>query len=114
MKILLSPQVPVNPIDKITYAFEEDVIRVTMPDGKTDTFDFTGLPDGELELGGVETVLEPNPLLSAKKVEGVLYVELLNYIGLDATEEEKFPEWFEPTKYDVSENVEEPEGWDDF
>ena len=43
----------------------------------------------------IETVLEYNPILKATKVDGILSVELLNFISEDATEEEKFPEWIE-------------------
>ena len=64
-----------------------------------DTFDFGDLPDGELELYDnegnlqIQTSLNIVPILSAKKENGILYDELLNFIGENATEEERFPEW---------------------
>lgn len=90
MRILLSPQVPINEGDKINYEFESDKIIATFK-GVTDTFDFSGMPDGRAE--NIETTLELNPIISAERKDGVLYVELLNYTGKDATEEERFPDW---------------------
>ena len=54
-----------------------------MPDGILETFNFR---TGE---SLVETILEHNPILSAKREKGILYVELLNFITEDATKEEK-------------------------
>ena len=64
-------------------------------DGVTDTFDFTGLPDGEIDSSMVETVLEHNPIIRAKREAGVLSVEIMNFIPEDAQEADKFPEWIE-------------------
>ena len=103
MKILFSPQV--HDTDRFIYEFENQKIRVTYK-GKTDTFDFSGFPDGVLQLEDqetgeklVKTSLEIDPLLSAKKENGILYVELMNYIGVNATHEECFPEWIDHTEY---------------
>ena len=79
---------------RFTYVFDGEKIEVVF-DGVSDTFDFTGLPDGEAEYSMIETVLEYNPILKATKVDGILSVELLNFISEDATEAEKFPEWIE-------------------
>lgn len=87
MKVLYSPQVS---NEKINYTFEDEKIIATI-DNVTDEFDFANMPDGILE--GIKTTLPFNPILNAKKVDGILYVELLNFINEDATEEEKFPEW---------------------
>lgn len=123
LKILFSPQV--HETDRFIYEFGDQAIKVEL-NGKTDTFDFSGFPDGVLQLEDqeteeelVETELEINPLLSAKKENGILYVELLNFIGLDATEEECFPEWIDHTEYaphkTKSESEDEQdERWDDF
>lgn len=122
MKILFSPQIPLNDTDRIIYEFGEDILHVTLPDGTSDTFDFSNLPDGELQTYDedtgeplIETELSTDVIISAKREEGILYVELLNYIGLDATEEERFPEWIDPTEYEppIIEKEVESDGKDD-
>lgn len=111
MEIYLSPQVSDR---TIAYHFDTDQITVEY-EGKTDTFDFSGVPDGVLESDGITTILDINPIVSAKKEAGLLKVELLNFISSDATEAEKFPEWFVPdTLVTVSDNRDELKGWDDF
>lgn len=101
MKVLYSPQMRID--DKINYVFEGDKIIATYK-GVTDEFDFTGIPDGDLEIYDtdtmpctlmIETSLEFLPLISVSKRDGILMVELVNFIGYDATEEEKFPIWKE-------------------
>ena len=96
MKIILSPQV--RDRNKIWYEVEENVITATI-DGKTDTFDFTDMPNGELQLWGeegeelVQTILPENPILSAKKVNGVLTVKILFSMDMDEKDERLlFPE----------------------
>ena len=93
MRIYKSPQVGVDE-KKFGFEFSGDVVVATF-DGIEDTFDFTGFPDGEVDYSMIETILEYNPVLKAKKVDGILSVELLNFISEDAKEEEKFPEWIE-------------------
>jgi hypothetical protein len=109
MKILYSPQRNDN---RLTYSFGADIIdaayevmalvNVTDADGNvtqelqavethTDTFDFSAMPDGEA--GEITTTLPVNPIVSARKINGELEAELLNFIGPDATEEERFPAW---------------------
>lgn len=114
MKILFSPQVPLNFTDKIIYKFDGDIIEVELPDGTHDVFDFAGLPDGVLDIESIESDLSLGVFLSAKKEDGVLYVELLNYIGTDATESERFPDWIDHEDYvaPIVEPIEE-EGEDD-
>ena len=92
MRILFSPQVPVVEGQRIHYTFGNDVITAEI-DGQTDTFDFSDMPDGEAV--DIETTLPVNPIISARKTNGVLEVILLNFIGPDATEEERFPTWQE-------------------
>lgn len=105
MKVYLSPVIPPNSIDRIKYEFEEDIIKVTLPDGTSDVFDFTEFPDGELQLEDengnslIDTELTFNIIISAKRVNGELSVELVNYIGIDALESERFPEWIDHTDY---------------
>ena len=93
MRIYKSPQVGVDE-KRFKFEFSGEAITVTF-DGISDTFDFTGLPDGEVDFSMIETVLECNPILKAQRVDGTLSVELLNFISEDASEAEKFPEWEE-------------------
>ncbi|AMQ66619.1 hypothetical protein BH753_gp137 [Bacillus phage Shbh1] len=98
MKFIYVPQLSDKQIE---YTFEDEKIIVHL-DGYTDTFDFTGLPDGRLELideeSGkllIETSLPINPIIGAWKEDGILHLKLLNYINDEATEEERFPSWQE-------------------
>lgn len=92
MRVFFSPIVGLA--DQIQYIFDSDKITATYK-GSTDTFDFTGVPDGQLDLSTLETVLEVNPIMSAERVDGILYVELLNRIDEQDSEFHKFPEWIE-------------------
>lgn len=83
---------PVRSDKSIEYIYEDEVVIATI-DGKSDTFDFSEVPDGKL--GEVETSLPINPIVSAERIDGDLYVVLVNFISSDATEEERFPEWQE-------------------
>ena len=93
MRIYKSPQVRADE-KRFGFEFSGEMIVATF-DGVSDTFDFTGLPDGEVDYSMIETILEYNPILKATKVDGILSVELLNFIPEDSTEAEKFPEWIE-------------------
>lgn len=90
MRVFFSPQV--NDNEKIKYSFNGEIITVEYKN-QIDEFDFSGLLDGELI--GVETILPIEVIISAKRVDGELFVELLNYISENATHEELFPEWIE-------------------
>lgn len=111
MKIFLSPQ---EDSERIYYKFEGNKVSATI-ENITDVFDFTDLPDGELELYDMETgeeliktTLPVNPIISAEKKEGILYLELLNWISEDASDEENFPVWIDSNEYlSPSENVQE-------
>lgn len=88
MKIKYSPQVNSS---KIEYIFKNDTITATIND-KTDIFDFTNVPDGICE--NIETDLEINPIVLAKKENGTLWVELINFIKENETRKEAlFPDW---------------------
>ena len=90
MRVLFSPQVRA---DKIEYKFINDKVIVTH-DNMSENYDFSGMPNGVAD--SIESeVFGFNPVLSAKKENNILYLELINFIGIDATYEEKFPEWFE-------------------
>lgn len=97
MKILLSPQVRNS--NKIWYEVREDIVIVTM-NGITDSFDFSRMPNGELKMFDdngkelVETKLEENPLRSARRTNGTLYVEFVFSIKPDEKDTRLlFPEW---------------------
>lgn len=96
MDILLLPQVRDG--SKIWYELEHQKITATI-NGVTDTFDFTGMPDGVLETYDdygnelIETSLETNPISRAVKENGILYIDLL--FSIDADEDDDrllFPE----------------------
>lgn len=89
MKILYSPQ---RNDEVISYEFSSDKITVNY-NNEMDVFDFTGFENGIMET--TETILPINPIISAKKENGILSVELLYYIGPNPTEEERFPKWTE-------------------
>lgn len=93
MRILMSPQVMFED-KRFDFTFLGDTITATF-DGETDTYDFSGLPDGEVDFSMIETTLSYNPIIIARRVDGVLSVELLNFISEDASEFDKFPEWIE-------------------
>ena len=102
---------PVRSDDKLEYSVVGDAITVTHyknaepafdetglditpePVVTTELFDFTGLPDGVAEVHLFETDLPINPFVSAKRVNGILELELINYIGANASEQERFPKW---------------------
>lgn len=91
MKVLYSPQIR-DDSDKYKITISGEAITIQYHD-KTETFDFTGMPNG---IGEVESeVFDFEPIISAKRVNGVLWVEILNFIGTDSTYEERFPEWVE-------------------
>lgn len=115
MKIFLAP---VRYDDRFYYEFEEDMVKATFK-GVTDTFDFTSFWEGELEMVDpiteeplIETDLEVNPISKAERKNGVLYVELINFIGVDATEKERFPDWIDHTEY-ISPKAGEASGTDE-
>jgi len=99
MMVLYSPQVSDSQIE---YSFSGEVITVKL-DGITDTFDFSEFGEGTLQLYSNEPPFEPlfitslplMPILSAKRENGVLFVELLKFIDDSATEEDRFPNWQE-------------------
>ena len=93
MRILMHPQVMLEG-KKFDFTFSGDTITATF-DGETDTYDFSGLPDGEVDFSMIETTLSYNPIIIARRVDGIMSVELLNFISEDASEFDKFPEWIE-------------------
>lgn len=90
MIIKLSPQV--RDFNEIWYEIEGEVITATIND-VSDTFDFTDMPDGELQMYDedginlIETTLKEVPILNAKKEDGILTVEIL--FSIDASEQDE-------------------------
>jgi hypothetical protein len=91
-RIKYSPQFSTS---RITYDLRGEVLTATLGTGESDVFDFSGLPDGRAE--GIETTLPVQPIVRAGRTTGILELELLKYIGLDASEAERFPNWIEVT-----------------
>ncbi len=92
IKVYFSPQRADNQIE---YSFNGEAVTANIGDVE-DTFGFTDLPDGELNIEEeIETTLPVCPVISAKRVDGILHLELLNWIGKDAPYESRFPGWVE-------------------
>jgi hypothetical protein len=89
LRVLYSP---VRSDKFISYSFANEVITVDMEEGR-DTFDFSTMPDGKAQ--NITTILPFSPILNAERVDGILSVELIKYIGADADEAERFPDWME-------------------
>lgn len=90
MIIQLSPQV--RDFNKIWYEMSENKITATIND-VSDTFDFTDMPDGELQLYDlegeslIETTLDEIPIMGAEKTDGVLSVEIT--FSIDSNEKDE-------------------------
>ena len=90
MKVLLSPQVRDN--SKVWYEIKENKITATI-NNVTDTFDFTDMPNGKLQLydsngeSMIESTLDEIPILGAEKKDGVLTVEILFSIDINEKDE---------------------------
>lgn len=96
IKVKFSPQVSTTSIE---YSFKGEQLLVRIGDTE-DTFDFSVLPDGELDRRcdedeeiAIKTILPCNPIVSAKRVDGILHLELLNWVGKDAPYGSRFPDW---------------------
>ena len=93
MKVLYSPQINENSV--IEYSFTNDKVMVTL-NGKTDTFDFSGMPNVELNpQEDIETELDINPFVGVWREKGILHLELLKFIQQNAPHEDKFPDWID-------------------
>lgn len=98
MKLLFSP-VTTSSGEDLKYNFSEGRIEVETHTGQSDVFDFSGLPDGRLDVDNVETELDSNPLLEAEKIDGVLYVTLKLFVSWNAEKTYSFPDWIDHTEY---------------
>ena len=78
MQIRYIPQRNDNTLD---YQFDGEAITATY-NGETDTFDFSILEEGDkADVQNIETALPVNPIISAKRENGEVKVELLKYHG---------------------------------
>ena len=91
MKIYKSPQVRMDG-KRITYDFSGSKISATL-DGVTDVFDFKTVRSA-VKVSTIRTTLAINPI---EKVEydGALKITVTNFIGPDASEEERYPNFEE-------------------
>ncbi len=94
MMIYKSPQM--NEEIRYTYSFEGECVIVLFGEDGIDHFDFSGFKtDGEVRVETIETILPINPIVSAKRIDGTLYVEVIHFIDNSSSEEDRFPEWKE-------------------
>ena len=77
---------------RFIYSFIGEKITVTF-EGVTDVFDFTAVRSA-VKVSTIRTSLEINPI---EKVEydGALKITVTNFIGPDASEEERYPNFEE-------------------
>ena len=83
---------PCRSDDNLVYTFDGEKV-IANYNGQVDVFDFTEMPDGRAE--SIETILPIDPIISAERRDGVLYLELLYFYGANASYEERFPDWQE-------------------
>jgi len=101
MKIKFSPQISDN---KIQYSFDSEKITAVY-NGLSESFDLSMLDGAFIQLITDEQLLTQMqyfktneilpfmPIINANRIDGILCVELINFISLDASEEEKYPDW---------------------
>jgi hypothetical protein len=94
MQIKYNPQ---RSDDNIAHTINGDIITTTYQD-KQYINDLSNIVDGEKRdfWAGEKSdnsLNSPPLIVSAEKKDGIIYVQLLCFIGADATEEEKYPEW---------------------
>lgn len=92
MRIYKSPQVRMDD-KRIDYSAKGDKLIVTI-EGVSDTFDFTNVI-GVLNMASVRTTLTFNPIQKVERKNGNIEVTTINYIGQNATDEERFPHFQE-------------------
>ena len=92
MRIYKSPQVRLDD-KRIDYSAKGDKLTVTI-EGVSDTFDFTNVV-GVLNMVSVRTTLSFNPIQKVERKNGNIEVTTINYIGQNATDEERFPQYIE-------------------
>lgn len=73
---------PGDPPHRLEYEVADDVLTVRHTGGgqvSEDVFDFTGTPDGALDVDTIETDLPVQPILAAERVDGQLTVTVLDW-----------------------------------
>jgi hypothetical protein len=86
-------QVRIDDTKVIEYYFGDDSVTAKYK-GITDEFDFSQFKnDGEVDVFSVETTLPFNPIISAVRTDGVLHLQLINFVSYD--EENMIPDWIE-------------------
>ncbi|MED4017004.1 hypothetical protein [Sutcliffiella cohnii] len=89
MRVLFSP---IRSDDTVKYELQNNMVTITF-NGRKEVYDFTDMPEGVLE--DFETDFPYKFVVSASKEKGVLSIVLLNFIGKNATDKERFPDWIE-------------------
>lgn len=89
MKVYLSPQISDN---KSILKINGDKVQVN-----DKLYDFSSLPNGTLRT-------LTNDVISAKRVDGELHVEIFNRLDDTATQDELFPKWQTVERDDVLDN----------
>lgn len=74
----------------VVYTFDGECITATV-DGVTDVFDFANLPNGEAS--EILSVLDPCPVLVARRVDGELHVTLLRAIPARPSDPDELEAW---------------------
>lgn len=92
MKVYKSPQVRIDG-KRIEYTFDRNKITAVF-DGVTDVFDLSAVKSA-INPKGIRTSLAFNPIERITYVDNDLEVTLTNFIGVDATEAERFPNFQE-------------------
>jgi hypothetical protein len=94
MRIKFIPQRNDNSLE---YQFDGEVITATYNGEITDTFDFSHFEEGDkADVQNIETALPVNPIISARRENGEVKVELLKYHGnLQAGAEYPNTDWQE-------------------
>lgn len=107
MKIKFSPQVYLKKDIEYVYGEEQilaKVYKVTLDENNEEVdreIENTFYADfSQIEYGKIYPVNMPLTHVSRDE-NGELYIELVNYIGYEATEEENFPEEFIPSTEDI-------------
>lgn len=76
---------PIRSDDLVNHRFNNEIVQITVDDISY-MYDFSNLTDGQM-------IVPTKHIINAKRVDGELSIEIVNYIGADATEEERFPGW---------------------
>lgn len=110
MKVKFSPQGRTT--ERVEYQYFEEIIKADIylligEEREKELTETVYIDLSSIEIGVLYR--DSTPLLNAKRDEnGELHIELLNYIGDNATQEDKFPEWFEAEfeEFDIPEDAE--------